>query len=165
MSTHQHMEDRLWEYIDGVCTPEEKLLIEQLIASNIEWREKYRELLEVNALMKEHLEMDEPSLRFTQNVMEEIGKYQIAPATKTYINKNIIRSIAAFFICMLAAFLVYALAQFNWTATSGDTRSIDLSKIYNSPLAMVFMMVNVVLGLVLLDMYLGRKKKKLHTEH
>jgi hypothetical protein len=158
MSTHQHIEDRLWEYIDGTCTPEEKLFIEQLITSNLEWKQKYKELLEVHTLMNDHLELEEPSMRFTQNVMEEIGKYQIAPAAKNYINKNIIRGIGAFFLCTIVGFLVYTLAQFNWTASSNV--DMDLSKIYNSPIGNVFMMVNVVLGLMLLDMYLGRKKKR-----
>jgi hypothetical protein len=108
--------------------------------------------------MNDHLELEEPSMRFTQNVMEEIGKYQIAPAAKNYINKNIIRGIGAFFLCTIVGFLVYTLAQFNWTASSNV--DMDLSKIYNSPIGNVFMMVNVVLGLMLLDMYLGRKKKR-----
>jgi hypothetical protein len=161
MSTQQHMEDRLWDYIDGTCTAEEKLFIEQLIASNLEWKVKYRELLDVHTLMSDHLELDEPSMRFTQNVMEEIGKYQIAPAAKTYINKNIIRGIGAFFLCTIIGFLVYTLVQFNWTVAGSEVNvgKMDLSKIYNSPIGSVFMMVNVVLGLMLLDMYLRRKKK------
>lgn len=167
------MDNRLWEYIDGDCTAAEKLFIEQQIATDPVWKEKYGELLEVHALMQGHLELDEPSMRFTQNVMDEIAKYHITPAASTYINKNIIRGIGAFFLCTILGFLVYVLAQFNWSAighagTGGnlpidvskvDLSRFDLSKIYNSPYASVFMMVNVVLGLVLLDMYLGRKKK------
>jgi Predicted transmembrane transcriptional regulator (anti-sigma factor) len=160
MSTHQHMEQRLWEYIDGACTPEEKLFVKQFIASHPEWRAKYNELLELNTLMHQHLELDQPSLRFTQNVMEEISKYHIAPATKTYINKNIIRGISAFLVCTVVAFLVYTLTQFNWTATGNEAPQLHLGKIYNSPLATVCMMINVVLGLVLLDLYLSRKKKR-----
>ena len=41
-------------------------------------------------------ELEAPSMRFTVNVMDEIAHYQIAPATKSYINKNIIRGIGGF---------------------------------------------------------------------
>lgn len=162
------MEDRLWNYIDGACTAEEKLFIEQLIANNAEWRAKYHELLEVHTLMRDHLELEAPSMRFTQNVMEEIGKYQIAPAAKSYINKRIIWGIGSFFLLTILGFLAYALAQINWSAPStsgGHTPfhidKIDFSKIYNSTYGTIFMMINVVLGLMLLDLYLGRKKKRL----
>jgi hypothetical protein len=172
MNTQQHMEARLWGYIDGTCTAEEKQFIDQLIATNQEWKVKYNELLEVHALMRDHLELDEPSMRFTQNVMEEISKYQIAPAAKSYINKRVIWGIGGFFLLTIFGFLVYTLAQFNWSATSSGSNDsvpfninkIDFSKIYNSTYANIFMMVNVVLGLMLLDMYLGRKKKKLQEK-
>src|SRR5690349_8004057 len=81
------MEARLWAYIDGLS--EEASLIEKLVAENREWKEKYAELLDVHQLMGA-TELEEPSLRFTKNVMEEIARYQIAPATKEYINKKII---------------------------------------------------------------------------
>lgn len=171
MSTQQHMEDRLWDYIDGTCSEEEKSFIEQLVASNNEWREKYKELLEVHQLMSNSLELDEPSMRFTQNVMEEIGKHYIAPAAKTYINKKVIKGIGAFFALSIIGFLIYTFGIINWADTSSSSLPIDLSKVDMSKLNLdkffsnaytnIFLMVNVVLGLMLLDMYLGKKKKQL----
>lgn len=172
MSTRQNMEDQLWDYIDGNCKEEEKSFIEKLLETNQEWREKYKELLEVHQLMQGSLELEEPSMRFTQNVMEEIARHQIAPATKTYINKKIIWGIAAFFIVSLIGFLVYGLGQINW-ASSGDSAfaidmnkvNIDYSKLFNNAYTNVFIMVNIVLGLMLLDMYLTKKKKELQNRH
>lgn len=175
MNRQQTMEDRLWDYIDGACSAEEKLFIEQLVASNLEWKAKYEELLDVHQLLGNHLEMDEPSMRFTQNVMEEISKHHIAPAAKSYINKRIIWGIASFFILSIIGFLIFALAQVNWSdAGTGDSivnfnklnfskpdfSKLDFSKLMNNTYTNIFMMVNVVLGLMLLDMYLGRKKKE-----
>jgi hypothetical protein len=166
MNTQQNMDERLWEYIDGACPAEEKLFIEQLITDNREWKAKYDELLELHALLENHLELDEPSMRFTQNVMEEIGKHYIAPAAKSYINKRVVWGIAAFFILSILGFLIYGFAQINWSQSTGnsfidkiDYSKLDYSKILNSTSATIFMMINVVLGLVWLDMYLGRKKK------
>ena len=91
-----NIEERLWNYLDGTTDQEETSEIEKLIASNLEWKRTYAEVLEAHTMLKEDFQLDEPSMRFTQNVMEEIGKLYIRPATKTYINKNIIWGIGGF---------------------------------------------------------------------
>ena len=168
MNTHQNIEERLWEFIDGTCLPAEKSTIEQLLETNREWKQKYHELLEVHQLIHSS-ELEEPSLRFTKNVMEEISKYKIAPAAKTYINKRIIWGIAGFMITMIVAFLVYGFAQVDWTAGGNsssyiDFNKVDFGKFFTNTWMNFFMMVNVVLGLMLLDRYLNNKKKQLHKE-
>lgn len=163
------MEDRLWDYIDGNSSAEEKTFVEQLIATQEAWRKKYQELLDVHQLMSHSLELDEPSMRFAQNVMEEITKYQIAPATKTYINKKIIYGIGIFFMVMIVGMLAFGLAQINWSAAAtscsqdkltSHINKIDYSKFFNNTYTSIFMVVNVVIGLMLLDMYLGKKRKE-----
>ena len=59
------METRLWEFIDGFSSTEEKSVIEKLIAENAEWRAKYHELLEVHQSLN-LVELEGPSLRFTK---------------------------------------------------------------------------------------------------
>lgn len=81
MDNLNDIEVRLWEYIDGFSNDAEKSAIEKLIAENAEWKAKYHELLEVHQSLN-LVELEGPSMRFTRNVMEEIAKYQIAPATK-----------------------------------------------------------------------------------
>jgi hypothetical protein len=169
MSEQLNMEERLWEYIDGMSTTEEKTVIEQLIEANAAWRAKYAELLDVHQLMQSS-ELEEPSLRFTKNVMEEIAVLQIAPAAKTYINKKIIWGIAIFFITMIIGFLVYGIGQVKWTSGGSDSKlpvdmsNIDLSPVFNSTVMNVFLMVNLILGLFLFDRYLANKRKKEHKE-
>lgn len=164
------MEDRLWDYIDGLSSPAEKSAVEALIAANIEWQRKYKELLNVHQLMTSS-DLDAPSMRFTRNVMDEIARYQVAPATRTYINKNIIRGIGAFFLCLIAGLLVFVLRQLHWSpAPAGATQKlpsfdlgldrIDFSKFFGSLPVTLFMLVAVILGLGLLDLYLQRKKKE-----
>mgnify|MGYP000869959931 CR=1 FL=1 len=165
MNNQPTIEERLWEYIDGTCKAEEKTFIEQLIATNEEWRAKYQELLEVHQLMG-NLELDEPSMRFTQNVMEGIGKHHIAPAAQSYINKRVIWGIGTFFLLSILGFLIYGLGQMDWSSSGDSKLPIDFSKFdpsvfLNNTYTNIFMMVNVILGLVLLDMYLGKKKKQL----
>jgi hypothetical protein len=170
MNTEINIEDRLWNYIDGFSEGEEKSSIEQLLTSNIEWQRKYKDLLEISQLLQSS-ELEEPSLRFTKNVMEEIAKYHIAPATKSYINKRIIYSIGAFFGIMILGFIIYGLGQIDWSAGSADSINaskyidrVDFSKFFNNTYVNIFMMINIVLGLGLLDWYLSNKKKEMKRQ-
>jgi hypothetical protein len=164
------IEIRMWDYIDGLADDSEKVAIEKLIAENAAWRTKYQELLEVHQLMHT-TELEEPSMRFSKNVMEEISKYQIAPATKNYINQKIIWGIAAFFISTIVGFLIYGISQINWSAASDsssigiDFTKVDFSGMFNNSLMNAFMMLNIILGLMLFDRYLEMKKReyKKHT--
>jgi hypothetical protein len=169
------MEERLWDFIDGLGSSEERSTIQTLIAENIEWQQKYRELLNIHQLMNE-VELEAPSLRFTKNVMEEIARHQVSPAAKTYINKNIIRSIGAFFLTLIAGFLVYCLGQFKWSASStssniiphlgidNEMKKFDWSRVFNSGYTNAFILVLVILSLVMLDMWLQRKKQERQTK-
>ena len=173
MNKQQTSEERLWDYIDGISSPQEKTVIEQLIQTDGEWKAKYHELLDVQQLLQSS-ELEAPSMRFTKNVMEEIAKLHIAPATRNYINKRIIWGIGAFFITLIVGFLVYGLGQIDWTAqgdsklpvdlTNVDFSKVDYSKMFNNNLVNAFMMLNVILGLFLLDRYLANKRKKFQEE-
>jgi hypothetical protein len=162
-NNNSHIDERLWDYIDGNLSVDDKSVIENLLKSDMEWRAKYQELLEVQQLLHS-TELEEPSMRFTRNVMDEIAKSHIAPAASTYINKNIIRGIAIVFIAMIVGFLIYGLRQVVWTEGEEhytiDLSRIDISKFFNNAYMNIFMMINVVLGLFLLDRILGNKKKQ-----
>jgi hypothetical protein len=100
--------------------------------------------------------------------MEEIAKYQIAPATKTYINSKIIWGIGVFFITMIVGFLVYGFAQVDWSVAGEssnplgvDLTKVDYTKMFNNTLMNGVMMLNVILGLFLFDRYLSNKNKRL----
>ncbi len=158
------IEQQLWSYIDGVSSSEDRSKIEGLIQSNLEWKNKYSELLEIHQLVSSS-ELEQPSLRFTKNVMEQIAQLHIAPATKNYINKKIIWGIAGFFLTLIAVFLIYGFAQVDWNLQDNSKPLIDFSqvnynKIFNNNFVNGFMMINVLLGLVLLDRVLANKRKK-----
>lgn len=170
------MEDRLWDYIDGLSSPAERSAVETLIAANRQWQQKYRELLDVHQLLAGS-ELEEPSMRFTKNVMEEIARHYVAPATRTYVNKNIIRAIGAFFISMIAGLLIYCFAMIKWSGVSSSSSNlissysnnleknsplekINWGKLFNSSYVTAFMLIAIVSGLFLLDLYLQRKKQQ-----
>jgi regulatory protein YycI of two-component signal transduction system YycFG len=170
MNDLNEIEARLWEYIDGFSDAGEKSAVEKLVAENAEWKAKYHELLEVHQSIN-LVELEEPSLRFTKNVMEEIARLHINPAAKQYINNKVIWGIGAFFLTVIVAFLVYGLSQIDWSTPSNVNSGVldkiadaDYSKMFNNTFVNVFMMLNVVLGLMLFDRYLNDKKKKLMKE-
>lgn len=169
MNTTNNIEQRLWDYIDGLSTVEEQTVIQKLIADDAAWRAKYHELLDIHQLM-DATDLDAPSMRFTKNVMEEISRIHIAPAAQSYINKNIIRGLAIFFITTVVGYIIYGIGMVNWADSSSgsgsgtgvniELGSVDYSKFFNNTLVNGFMMINVILGLFLLDRYLANKRKK-----
>ncbi|MFZ1313112.1 MAG: hypothetical protein WAR38_09630 [Chitinophagaceae bacterium] len=168
MNTQRNIEERLWEFIDGHSSLEEKTVIERLLQTDTEWKAKYSELLEVNEMLQSS-ELEAPSMRFTKNVMEDIAKMHIAPATKSYINKRIIWGIGLFFMTMLVAILVYGFSQMDWStgessAITDKLSKIDYTKFFNNTWVNAFMMINVLLGLVLLDNYFSNKRKQFRKE-
>jgi hypothetical protein len=168
MDDQTNMEERLWDYMDGVNSATEKMEIEKLIQTNLEWKNKYQELLEANQWMST-TPLEEPSMRFTKNVMDQIAKYQVAPATRNYINKKIIWGIGGFFLSMMFGFLVYSFSLLHFSGTSNPQletaynqtiNKIDWAKYFSNTYVSVFMMVNIVLGLMFLDLYLNRNKEQ-----
>ena len=113
MHTEENIEAKIWDYIDGNLTVDDKSFVENLVRTNQAWKEKYAELLQVHSLMQESFELDEPSMSFTRNVMEEITRLQITPASKKYLNQKIIWGVGGFFILTLIGFLIYAFSQAN----------------------------------------------------
>jgi hypothetical protein len=162
----QEMEKLIWEYIDGHISPVEQEKITRHIEQDSEWQLKYNELKAIHLLLqKEELEM--PSLRFTKNVMEEIAQFQVAPATKNYINKNVIRGITAFFLIMIAGLFIYFIGQIHWVdnptgsmlpAYYQDANNVNWGKLLNNTYVNIFIGINVILGLILIDKFLQAKK-------
>jgi len=170
MTQQPDIEQQLWSYIDGFSSREEKTAIEKLLETNLEWKNKYHELLQLNQLLRSS-ELEQPSMRFTKNVMDTIAKYHIAPATKQYINNRIIWGLGIFFITMFVGFLVYGVAQVNWTSSGSksdlpvdfskvDLSKVDFSRVFSNTWVNVFMMINIVIGLALLDRILANKRKQ-----
>lgn len=160
------MEETLWNYIDGTMPEKELAFVDELLQSNQEWRNKYSELMEIHQLMQDSVDLEQPSLRFTQNVMEEISRLYITPATRNYINKNVIWGIGMFFLTTIIGLVIYGFGQIDWSqpqtgnVPSMQMDNIDWSKLFTSSYVNVFIMVNILLGLMLLDMYLTKKKRE-----
>ncbi|QJD94902.1 hypothetical protein HH214_02905 [Mucilaginibacter robiniae] len=158
-----NIEEKLWSYIDGTCTPEEQQAIIRLIEDDEVYRHQYQQLLAFNQELQA-IELDEPSMAFTYNVMEAIRTEEAQKPLKAAINPHIIKAIAGFFIVSILALLGIALANMNWSAPGSsltvpvDLKSLLPVKSYTNGSALrIFLFFDVVLVLFLADGYLRRK--------
>jgi hypothetical protein len=160
------IEEQLWNYIDGTCTADEQNAISKLIASDEAVRLKYNELLALNTEFAA-MELDEPPMAFTYNVIEAIRTEQAQVPLKAAINKRIIMGIAIFFVLTLTGFLVYAFTKMDFASMGSVNLGVkvpanfkmpEVSTHFSKPLVEGFMFFDVVLGLFLLDGWLRRKK-------
>jgi hypothetical protein len=167
MENLKNMEERLWDFIDGLSTPDERTEIKRLLETNPVWQKAYSSMTDMNTLFRE-TSLEEPSMRFSKNVMEEIAKYKIAPATKSYVNKKIIYSIGGFFMLLIGGMLAYLFTQIDYTQPGTISMpenmpemNFEWSAYINSTTLNIFLMIDAVLGLMLLDKYLNKKKDKM----
>lgn len=153
-----YIQQQLWDYIDGHCDALLKARIEEWIATDPEWKEEYAQILAFHKLLPELTEAEEPSMRFTQNLMENIAGKSVARPAQAYINPFIVRSIAAFFIISMLVSVVYAFINNNWSVhVAGTAYAFDIALDANT--MNVLTMVNVVAGLLFIDALFRRKKK------
>lgn len=159
------IEEKLWNYIDGTCTLAEQDAIAWLIEEDDLYKQKYTELLALNQEFAD-MELDEPSMAFSYNVMEAIRAEQLAPLKST-INKKIILGIAAFFVLSILALLAIVLSSIQISGNLFSGLDVKLpanlklpaaNDIFNSTVVKSFFVFDVILALFLTDSYLRRKK-------
>jgi anti-sigma factor RsiW len=156
------IEERLWNYIDGTCSDDEKKAIDILIAQDDAYRLKYQELSSLDQQFSK-MEFEEPSMAFTYNVMENIRAEHAQKPLKAVIDQRIIKGISIFFIFTIVALLVFALSTVHlgpvrFSARLPDNLKIpDIRNYLNGPVLKGFLFFDLVLGLFLFDAYLRRR--------
>lgn len=159
-----NMEDRLWDYIDGVCSPEERSAIDQLLKTDATLKMKYDELLSFHQQLQS-IELDEPSMGFKNRVMEQVLASPHPSTLKTKVDRRIITGIAAFFILSIGGILGYMLSQINWGSQGSipfpkvEVPVVNWSLLGSSSFTLFFLSVNVVLGLMLLDKVIAARRR------
>jgi len=157
------IEEKLWNYIDGTCSEEERKAIDILIAQDEVYRRKYEELLALNQEFSK-MELDEPPMAFTYNVMEAIRAEHAQQPLKASINKRIIKVISGFFIVSIALMLIMVISSVHTGGTANisvhlpdSLRLPDIKNYLSKPVLEGFLFFDIVLGLFLFDAWLRRK--------
>jgi hypothetical protein len=167
MNKQATMEERLWDWMDGLCTAEEGTAVQQLVATQPEWKEKHQALLAVHQSLKADIELMQPSLRFAKNVMDQIAALSIQTTTRRYLNNKIVYGIGGLFVAMLSAVVLYAIAVVDWAAGGSSFKmpdskidSINWGGLVQGPAGTAAVIIMSVLGMALLDQYLRPKLLK-----
>jgi hypothetical protein len=108
-----------------------------------------------NDLMKS-LEAEQPSMRFTKNVMDSIEGLEVARVTKHYINPLVIKTIAAVLVlCMLVSiYIVFT------TAKPVPNYTISLKNIgMPKNISLYIIAINIILLLLLAERWFSSRKR------
>ena len=153
------IEEKLWDYIDGTCTADEQKAIISLIETDKSYHDKYHELLQLNSEFN-NMELNEPSMPFTYNVMEAIRAEQAQKPLKATINSYIIKGIAAFFILTIAGLFFATFTTIDWPAdmAANSLNLPDFNALINSKVLTIFLFLDTVIGLLFLDTYLRKRR-------
>ena len=158
MNHSSEKDTRLWDYIDGSSGPEEKAAIRELIRTDSDWQLRYQELLDMDQELRS-ITAEQPSMRFSKNVMEAIAGNNKIPAITSYVNKWVLRSGAGILVAMfLVAIVTIFKSPASQSAHSGELFN-NLHPYLNKvpSLWYYFTIANMIGLLVLLDAMLRNK--------
>ena len=161
------VEDRIWDYIDGLCTLEEQEAISQLIAKDPVYRDLYNELMDLHASLNQ-LILEEPAMAFTNKVMDKIALQSEPLSAKSRIDTRIIYGISGLFGLMLLGCFVILLKNIDWSVAINPSvdMAVNVKKIESAFLISAatqtifmysFLMFDIIAGLFILDKYLRNK--------
>ena len=150
------IEERLWEFIDGTSSADEKISIEKLLQTDPAIKQLYEEFLSISNSLQA-MELEEPSMRFTQNVMDRIAFEHAPKPLVTKIDKRIINVISGFFILTLVPIVIYSLTKINLSVSGWDfsfnTPQINWSTYFGSAFIQGSLIVFAIIGLFAVDRF------------
>ena len=160
----KNLEEKIWDYIDGFATEQERIDLEDLLKQNPIAQQKFEELNSLNFDFKD-LELDQPSMSFSANIMREIN----SPLSKSAsIDKRIIYSIGSLFGLTMAACVLLILFNIDWS--TGSNYNFELPNLSFSNaistftekyqyLFYGFLMFDIAVALLFFDSYLNKRKE------
>ncbi len=157
------IEQTLWEYIDGNCTAEEYEKISNLIVTDEAYSQKYHELLNLNDQLL-NIELEEPSMGFTYNVLASIREEELRTPLKTSINRNIIGGISLFFVSTILILLGYTLYNINWSGFGNVSipnlgfKPIHINGIITQSVKQGFLYFDLILFLYFINTFFRKKQ-------
>lgn len=121
------IEQKIWDYLDGNLDEKGRQEIERLIESNSEYRAVYEDLSDINnSLLK--MDLEEPSLRFTGNIMDKLKNEPVPGSIKSLVDKRIIYGLLIFFLSAIAFLLAVLMFRLDWsTPTEGFDYSVNIA--------------------------------------
>ncbi|MFC5284907.1 hypothetical protein [Pedobacter alpinus] len=162
----KNLEEKIWDYIDGLATAEERLDLEVFLKENPLAQEKFDELNAVNLDFK-YLKLDGPSMAFSANIMSEINP---PLSEKARVDHRIIYAIGGLFFLAMAACFTVAILNTNWNLGTSEQNSSFLQNLsFNTSMASIiknypylfygFLIFDLAVLLKFVDSYFTRFKE------
>ena len=160
----KNFEQLIWNYLDGIASEEERKHTEQLLESDSEFLTLFEELSAIH-LQISALDLDEPSMSFSRNLMEKIQLEHSLMPQKSLLGKWLINGIALFFLSTILCVLGILFFKVEWSQSS-ETAWFDftmpqfaLGSSSYSFLINLFVFVDIIVVLYFFDVYISKKMK------
>lgn len=141
-------------------------MVEQLLQTDPAVKQLHEEFLAIHQSLK-MTEPDEPSMRFTKNVMELVAMAPVPKALRTRVDKRVIRAVGGFFIITLSILIIITLSQINWSIgtnwTTFSLPQVDWTKYFGSWMIQAFLLGDIVLGFYMLDRWIQQRRNSHRT--
>lgn len=124
---YEEMEMKLWEYIDGVVTADERKHIADLIETDELWKATYNELLSFHRDIKA-AEPLQTSVDFTGTVMKQIIPSNYQYSARKNVFSYAIRAICTFFIGIVILSIIYLARNVSWNSGQDSSDTANTSK-------------------------------------
>jgi hypothetical protein len=155
----KNLEEQIWNFIDGNLSEAESQKIQYLINSDQEVERMYKNFLSFNVLTY-NMDLEEPSMSFTRNVMDDVATIPAPVLLKTKVDNRVIYGIAAFFGIALIAVFVFAIYKSSGEKSSLQFDfSINTDFFENKILLSTFLAADLIIAMLFID---GVVRKRLN---
>lgn len=156
------IDEQIWEYIDGELSGKEREAVAKKIADDKSYASVYVEMLELHRLMAA-VELDEPSMSFTRNIMDQVNLEMPPLALKTKVDKRIIYGLTAIFLAAIGSVSWLAISYANFPALPLPTLpsfdfNLNMAQFVSPMSLQIFFFIDVLLALLYLDRLYRSKK-------
>ena len=159
------IEQKVWDYLDGLGNTEERIEMERLIQSDPDYQAAHESLSEINNSLV-NMDTEQPSLAFTRNVMDQLKGEPVPGSVKSLVDKRIISGLFFFFLTSIVILLAILLIQIEWGQSSQINNYsfqlpvVNFSSFINDWTIKGFYFVDAVIILYFFDHFLRRKNKQ-----
>ncbi len=151
----------IWQYIDGECTEAERMELEALLKKDKKLQREVQEARQLHQQLQQ-LEPEQPSLRFSVNVMEQLPPLARRLWVEPFVPESVIRRFLAvmtglfalFFILLLLSRKYYPEQTESTTSQAFETIAGSIAAIPQQWLVLVIIAASGTLLLLLLDRFL-----------
>ena len=156
------IEQQIWDYLDGICSEHERKKIALLIETDPEYRVVYADLKNLHRDLGQ-MELDEPSMSFTRNVMDQVTPLPVPGSIRSLIDKRIIYGIAGFFLLSIVLLLTLVFSQIDWSQQASAALpefkmpQVNYRSLMDSTYLRMFFFADLILGLYILDSVMRKK--------